>query len=99
MLCWVFVFLGTAIIASLRGLGGVASTAAGIAQVLFFVFLIVFLGAMVMGSVRHRPAGRAPNGDPEDGAGPQAVGDSSIAGRTPRAATDDPGRTRPRHAA
>ena len=68
MLWWVFVFLGIAIIASLRDLGGLASTAAGIAQVLFFVFLIVFLVALVMGSVRHRrPAGDL-TGDREDAA-------------------------------
>jgi len=99
MLCWVLVFLGTAIIASLRDLGGLASTAAGIAEMLFFVFLIVFLAALVMGSARHRPAGRAPAGDPEDAAGAHAVGDSPIAGRKPGATLVDRNRDRPRHAA
>ena len=103
MLCWVFVFLATAIIASLRGLGGLASTAAGIAQLLFFVFLVVFLVALVMGSIRHRPAGRAATGDPadapEDAAWDHAIADSPIAGRKPRPAPDDRGRNRPRHAA
>jgi uncharacterized membrane protein YtjA (UPF0391 family) len=37
------------------GFGGVASAASGIAQVLFFVFLVVFLIALVMGLVRRRP--------------------------------------------
>jgi uncharacterized membrane protein YtjA (UPF0391 family) len=37
------------------GFGGVASTAAGIAQVLFFIFVIVFLVALVMGLVSRRP--------------------------------------------
>jgi uncharacterized membrane protein YtjA (UPF0391 family) len=32
----------------------VASTAAGIAQVLFFIFLIVFVVALVMGLVARR---------------------------------------------
>ena len=99
MLCWVFIFLGTGIIASLRGLGGLASTAAGIAQILFFVFLVVFLVALVMGSARHRPAGRALAGDPEDPAGAHVVGDSPIAGRKPGATLDDRNRDRPRHAA
>ena len=99
MLWWVFVFLGIAIIASLRGLGGMASTAAGIAEVLFFVFLIAFVVALVMGSVRHRPPARDPDGDPEDAAGAHAVGDSPIAGRKPGATLDDRNRDRPRHAA
>src|SRR5207244_13165419 len=85
MLCWVLVFLGTAIIASLRDLGGLASTAAGIAEMLFFVFLIVFLVALVMGSARHRPTGRAPAGDPEDAAGAHAVGERPLAGARPPA--------------
>jgi uncharacterized membrane protein YtjA (UPF0391 family) len=95
MLCWVFVFLGTAIVASLQGLGGVAATAAGIAQILFFVFLIVFLIALVMGAVRHRPAAGTRSGDPEDGH-EDTVGltDSAIAGRKPRAAPADRGRHR-----
>ena len=36
------------------GFGGVASTAAGIAQVLFFVFLVVFVIALVMGLISRR---------------------------------------------
>ena len=97
MLWWVFVFLGIAIIASLRGLGGMASTAAGIAEVLFFVFLIAFVVALVMGSVRHRPQAHNPAGDPEDAPEAPAVADRPIGGRRPRAASDD--RARPRHAA
>jgi uncharacterized membrane protein YtjA (UPF0391 family) len=91
MLCWVFVFLGTAIIASLRGLGGMASTAAGIAEMLFFVFLIAFVVALVMGSARHRPHAHDPAGDPEDAS---EAADSPIAGRTRVAATDYRGRFR-----
>src|SRR5260370_23627422 len=55
MLYWAFVFLVTALVAGLLGFGGVASTAAGIAQVLFFIFLIVFVVALVMGLVSRRP--------------------------------------------
>src|SRR6266581_3248812 len=96
MLWWVFVFLGMAIIASLRGLGGLASTAAGIAQVLFFVFLIVFLVALVMGSVRHRRSADLPNGDPEDGA--EAPASASIR-RQSLAGPKNRGRAKPRRAA
>ncbi len=45
MLYWAFVFLVVALVAGLLGFGGVASTAASIAQALFFVFLIVFVVA------------------------------------------------------
>jgi uncharacterized membrane protein YtjA (UPF0391 family) len=97
MLCWVFVFLGTAIIASLRGLGGLASTAAGIAEILFFVFLIAFVVALVMGSARHRPHARDPVGDPEEGS--EGAADSPLIRRTPPVTPDGRGRAGPRHAA
>ena len=97
MLWWVFVFLGIAIIASLRGLGGMASTAAGIAEVLFFVFLIAFVVALVMGSVRHRPPARDPDGDPDDAPEAPGAADRPIGRRPPHAASDD--RARRRHAA
>jgi uncharacterized membrane protein YtjA (UPF0391 family) len=47
MLYWAFVFLVIAVITGLFGAGGFASTAAGIAQVLFFIFLIIFVAALV----------------------------------------------------
>jgi uncharacterized membrane protein YtjA (UPF0391 family) len=38
------------------GFGGIATTAASIAQILFFVFLVIFLVALVMGVAgRRRP--------------------------------------------
>lgn len=103
MLCWAFVFIGTAIIASLRGLGGLASTAAGIAQALFFVFLVVFLVALVMGSVRQR----RPAGDPEEAPeeamdAPGEAADLLVAPsirRKPFTAPDDRGGVRRRRAA
>jgi uncharacterized membrane protein YtjA (UPF0391 family) len=55
MLYWAVVFLIIALVAGLLGFGGVASTAAGIAQVLFFVFLIVFAVTLIMGLARRRP--------------------------------------------
>jgi uncharacterized membrane protein YtjA (UPF0391 family) len=100
MLCWVLVFLGTAFVATLR-LGGIASTAAGIAQVLFFVFLVAFLVALVMGSVRHRPLVRTgdPEDMPEDEMAAPAAADRRFIGRMPRAAPEHRGRARPRRAA
>jgi uncharacterized membrane protein YtjA (UPF0391 family) len=97
MLCWVFVFLATAIIASLRGLGGMASTAAGIAETLFLVFVIAFVVALVMGSARHRPHARDSADDAAEG--PEGAGDSPLIRRTPLAASGDRGPDRPRHAA
>jgi uncharacterized membrane protein YtjA (UPF0391 family) len=49
MLNWALFFLVVAIIAGLFGFGVIASTAAGIAQVLFFVFVVLFVGALVLG--------------------------------------------------
>jgi len=48
-------FLVIAIIAGVLGFGGIASTAGGIAQVLFFIFLVIFAIALIMGLVRRRP--------------------------------------------
>lgn len=55
MLGWVITFLFVAIIAGILGFGGIASTSAGIAQTIFFVFLVLFLIAMVFRAVRGRP--------------------------------------------
>lgn len=43
MLHWSLVFLVIAIIAAVLGFGGIAGTAVGIAKVLFFVFLVLWL--------------------------------------------------------
>ena len=55
MLYWAFVFLVIALVAGLLGFGGVASTAAGIAQALFFVFLIIFVVTLLLGVMSRRP--------------------------------------------
>jgi len=49
MLSWAFVFLAVALIAGLFGFGGIAGAAVGIAQFLFFMFLILFIGALFLG--------------------------------------------------
>jgi uncharacterized membrane protein YtjA (UPF0391 family) len=47
MLYWALMFLIVAIIAGLLGFGAIAFAAAGIAKILFFVFLILFLVSLV----------------------------------------------------
>jgi uncharacterized membrane protein YtjA (UPF0391 family) len=49
MLKWSAIFLVIAIIAAIFGFTGIASGAAEIAKVLFFVFLILFVGALILG--------------------------------------------------
>lgn len=49
MLRWALGFLVLAIIAAAFGFGGIAATSAGIAQTLFYIFLLVFLVTLVIG--------------------------------------------------
>ena len=53
MLYWAAVFFIIAIIAAVFGFGGVASGAASIATILFWVFLILFVLSLVFGLVRR----------------------------------------------
>ena len=53
MLYWALVFFIVSIIAAIFGFGGIASGASVIAQVLFFLFLILFLVSLVMGLGRR----------------------------------------------
>lgn len=48
MLYWATVFFIVAIIAGMFGFGGIASTSVGIAQFLFFLFLVGFVASVVM---------------------------------------------------
>lgn len=52
MLYWALVFLVVALIAGVFGFGGIASASAGIAQILFVIFLVLFIGALIMRAVR-----------------------------------------------
>jgi uncharacterized membrane protein YtjA (UPF0391 family) len=54
MLNWALVFLVIALIAAALGFGGIAATASSIAQVLFYIFLVLFLVSLVTGLVRRR---------------------------------------------
>jgi uncharacterized membrane protein YtjA (UPF0391 family) len=49
MLGWAITFLVVALIAAALGWGGVAGTAAGIAKILFVVFLILFVVSLLFG--------------------------------------------------
>lgn len=54
MLGWAVFFLVIALVAALFGFGGLAGTAVGIAKLLFFVFLAIFLISLIMGLARGR---------------------------------------------
>jgi uncharacterized membrane protein YtjA (UPF0391 family) len=55
MLGWALTFLVVALVAAAFGFGGIASASAGIAQVLFVVFLALFVIAMVVRALKGRP--------------------------------------------
>lgn len=54
MLGWAIAFLIIALVAALFGFGGIASASAGIAQILFFVFIALFVIALVARAVRGK---------------------------------------------
>jgi len=54
MLYWALMFLLVALVAAVFGFGGIASTAAGIAQILFVVAIILFVVSAVVGFSRRR---------------------------------------------
>lgn len=49
MLTWSLTFLIIALIAAALGFGGIAGTAVGIAKILFFVFIVLFLLSLIFG--------------------------------------------------
>lgn len=49
MLHWSLIFLVIAIIAAILGFGGIAGAAVGVAKILFFVFLVIWLIAFIAG--------------------------------------------------
>lgn len=55
MLNWALTFLIVALIAAVFGFGGIAVQAAGIAKILFVVFLVLFLVSLLTGAVRRPP--------------------------------------------
>lgn len=53
MLRWAIAFFIIALVAAILGFGGIAVAAAGIAKILFFIFLVLFLVALLGGLVRR----------------------------------------------
>jgi uncharacterized membrane protein YtjA (UPF0391 family) len=49
MLRWAVIFLVIAIIAAIFGFGGIAGASADIAQLLFYVFIAVFVISLLVG--------------------------------------------------
>ena len=53
MLYWALVFLVVALVAGALGFGGVMGASLGIAKILFFVFLVLFLISLVTHMTRR----------------------------------------------
>jgi uncharacterized membrane protein YtjA (UPF0391 family) len=51
MLRWALIFLVVAIVAGIFGFAGIMVAAAGIAKLLFYLFLVLFLVSLLMGLV------------------------------------------------
>jgi uncharacterized membrane protein YtjA (UPF0391 family) len=54
MIRWALSFLVLALVAAFFGFGGIATASAGIAKMLFYLFLIVFVLTFVFGLVGGR---------------------------------------------
>lgn len=59
LLRWALLFFVLALLASVSGFPGIAAAALAVAKILFFVFLVLFLGSLLGGGL-HRT--RAPIG-------------------------------------
>lgn len=55
MLSWVIAFLIIAIIAGIFGFTGIFVAAVGIAKILFYIFLVLFLVTLIIHLVRGKP--------------------------------------------
>ena len=54
MLRWAMIFAIIALVAAVLGFGGIAATAAGFAKILFYIFVALFLVALVAGLAAGR---------------------------------------------
>jgi uncharacterized membrane protein YtjA (UPF0391 family) len=57
MLRWALIFLVIALIAAALGFGGIYVAAAGIAKILFYIFVVLFVISLIM----HLARGRGPS--------------------------------------
>jgi len=53
MLYWALMFLVIALVAAAFGFGGIASTATGMAQILFVIALVLFIVSLFAGFLRR----------------------------------------------
>ena len=60
LLRWALLFLVIALIAAAFGYGGIAAGASDIAQVLFFIFLAIFVILLVAGAMTYRTVAGPP---------------------------------------
>ncbi|MDZ7629242.1 MAG: DUF1328 domain-containing protein [Parvularculaceae bacterium] len=56
MLRWALTFFVIAIVAGLLGFTGIAASAASVAKLIFFLFLGLFIVAMIARALRGRPS-------------------------------------------
>ncbi len=56
MISWAIAVLVIALIAAALGFGGIAGTAVGIAQIIFYVAIVLFVISIVAGLIRGRSA-------------------------------------------
>ncbi len=54
MLHYALVFFVIALVAAIFGFGGIAVGAAEIAKILFVIFLVLFVGSLIVGLVNRR---------------------------------------------
>lgn len=54
MFRWALIFFVVAVIAALFGFGGLAGTAAGIAEVIFWVGVVLFVATLIGGLLQGR---------------------------------------------
>lgn len=55
MLRLALIFFLITLLAAVFGFGGIASASAGIAQILFFIFIVLFVLALIANAFRGRP--------------------------------------------
>ncbi|MCF6157284.1 MAG: DUF1328 domain-containing protein [wastewater metagenome] len=53
MLYWAIVFFIISIIAAVFGFGDIAAATSGIAKILFFIFIVLFIISLVVGLIRR----------------------------------------------
>lgn len=52
MLRWAIIFFVTALVAAVLGFGGIAGAASGIATMLFYIFIVLFVFGLILHWVR-----------------------------------------------